>query len=304
MLKTKERFHPGLEPLHAKILERDSEAIARFDALIADAVAAMRAERPNDGVREGLFDPLPFLSMIDRFLYRDDPEWLDDPNFPEHKRTELLDRLDVLNHALGTYDAFINKLRPLVDEVSAKNASKSVRIHDLASGHAGFALRIKQEFGERVVVEASDIRPEYLEMGRRRAQEMGLGLEFFVEDALSMDGVRERGVDIVTCTQSIHHFPPGMVARMIGEASRAASHALLFIDGERSLLGLSMFLPAGIFVGRNLGLLRDGIVSLRRMYYKEELALLAALAPGVPEGARCITETMGPAHGYLLLRHG
>lgn len=299
----RERFLPQLAELHSQVERRDAEAIAKFDALLADALAAMRAERPNGGVRRGFFDPLPLLSVVDRFLYRDDPEWLDDPSFPEEKRTKLLDRLDALNDALGSYDAFVRRLRPLIEQANQRG-TKTVRIHDLASGHAGFALRIKQEFGADVIVEASDIKPEYLDIGRKRAKELGLNLEFYVEDALCMDGVKERGVDIITCTQSIHHFPAGMVSRMMGEASRAARSAVIFIDGERSLLGLSMFVPAGLFVGRDLALLRDGIVSLRRMYYKEELALLAALAPGVPPSAKVSTESMGPAHGILLMTHG
>lgn len=293
-----ERFQERAEALHAGVLSRDPEACARFDALMAEAILSMRAERPLS--MEGRLSALGFLDAADRFLYRDEPEWLDDPNFPEDKRTRLLDRLDAVNQALGIYDSFLRALRPLVDGAWAKRG-QAVRIHDLASGHAGFALRIKREFGERVRMEASDIKPEYLEIGRRRAAALGLDVSFFVEDALSMDGVCERGVDIVTCTQSIHHFPPGMVARMMGEAHRAAEHAVLFIDGQRSLLALSLFVPAGLFLGRNLPLVRDGIVSLRRMYYKEELALLAALSPGIAGRARVVTERIVPAHGYVLL---
>ena len=42
-----------------------------------------------------------------------------------------------------------------------------------------------------------------------------------------------RPTDVIVCTQSLHHFGPGMVARMLGEAARSARAAVVFIDGER-----------------------------------------------------------------------
>jgi hypothetical protein len=45
-------------------------------------------------------------------------------------------------------------------------------------------------------------------------------------------------------------------------------------------------------------LVHDGIVSLRRMFYEEELALLARLAPGLPS-CRVETGTVLPAHAFV-----
>ncbi|NUQ73708.1 MAG: methyltransferase domain-containing protein [Polyangiaceae bacterium] len=287
--------------IEAEVITRDPRAASRFDDLVAEALEQMRAIEPDRGrATLGPFDTTPLLSSIERRLYRNAPEWLDDPSFPAEQRIEALDRLDRVNRFLGSYDTFTALLMPLIE--AAERAGRSpVRVHDLASGHAGFAVLLKQVLGDRVVVEASDIKAEYLDIGRARASSLGVPVDFFIEDALAMDGIRARGVDIVVCTQALHHFPPGMVARMIGEASRAANIGACFIDGERSWVMLSALIPAATFISRSRTLLHDGIVSMRRMYYREELELLGALAPGVPADVRVEVGSSPPAHIYLRL---
>ena len=88
---------------------------------------------------------------------------------------------------------------------------------------------------------------------------------------------------------------------MVGEAARAARVGACFIDGERSWVLLGAFVPAATLISRSRTLVHDGIVSLRRMYYREELELLGALAPGVPEGVRVEVGSSPPAHIYLRL---
>src|SRR6185503_3151896 len=122
--------------------------------------------------------------------------------------------------------------------------------------------------GARASVEASDIKGEYLALGRARAAELGAAIGFFVEDALAPEGLRARGADVITCTQSIHHFSPGMVARMLGEAARVAEVGVCFIDGERSWLHCGLVATATALYARSYVLFHDGVVSLRRMFYE------------------------------------
>lgn len=275
------------------VVARNPEAIATYDAFIAEAVDQMRALRPTDtSTRTVVCDAL------DRRLYRNDPELLDDPAFPMAARSKGLDGLHRLNELLGSYEAFLQALMPLI-ELAEQHGHRPVRIHDLASGHAGFAVFIAQRLGSRVVMEASDIKDEYLDLGRARAREVGAAVAFFCEDALAIDGPRERGVDILICTQSVHHFPPGMVARMIGEAARAATTGVLIADAERSWLFYGLVAVVSAIHGRSWVLVHDGMTSLRRMFYEEELALLATLAPSLPPGALVETGTFLPAHAFV-----
>lgn len=306
--RTTAAFEGRARALEAGVVERDPEAIRRYDELIEEAVAVMRGARPEETVGGGPLRGAAILGAIERRLYKNAPERLDDPSYPEASRAQALEELDRFNQALGTYDSFIEILSPLIDaaerSLRAAGESRPVRVHDLASGHAGFAVLLKRSLGDRVDVEASDIKPEYLELGRARSAALGVRVDLFTEDALAMDGPRSRGVDVLLCTQALHHFPAGMVARMIGEASRAARTAACFIDGERSFLSLFRFLMAAPIYTRHRTLVHDGFVSIRRMFYKEELLLFASLAPGVPKDMVITTGSARPAHGFLTITRG
>lgn len=275
------------------VAAREPEAIERYDALVAEAIDHMRALQPTDSGTAAAV-----AGALDRRLYRNDPELLDDPAFPTEARERGLDGLHRLNELLGTYDAFLKALLPLI-EVAEERGHRPVRIHDLAAGHAGFAVFLKQRLGDRIEMEASDIKAEYLDLGRARARELGVEVGFFVEDALAIEGPRLRGVDILLCTQSVHHFPPGMVARIIGEAARAATTGVLIADAERSWLFCAAVGVISAVYGRSWVLTHDGVVSLRRMFYEEELGLIASLAPSVPVKARVETGTFFPAHAFV-----
>lgn len=280
---------PRTREIAPLVLKREPEAIAAYDELVARALSRMRAYRPRE---DG------WLMAIDRLLYANRPELLDDPSFPEHLRVEVLDRLDKLNDVLGIYDAFVALTVPFIDEARSGSTEK-VKVHDLASGHGGFGLVLKQRLGDAIEVVASDIKDEYLELGRAAAKRRGLDVGFVVQDALALENLADERVDVLTCTQTLHHFAPGMVARMIGEAARVARTGIVFVDAERSLMAIAMLGPFAALYSRSYPFLHDMITSLRRMYYEEELALLADLAPGLPESARIETGFTYPGHAYL-----
>jgi hypothetical protein len=296
MRRTAAEFAPRVAELEGAVVARDPSAIARYDALLEEATARMRALRPDARGVKALY------AAIDQRLYKNKDEILDDPSFPEDQRARSLDGLHRLNEQFGSYEAFVAALSPLFDAAQALR-SGPIRIHDLAAGHGGFAVLLKQRFGARALVEASDLKAEYLELGRTRAAALGVEVGFFVEDALAIEGARARGADIITCTQSIHHFTPGMAARMLGEAVRAAKVGVCFIDGERSFLFSWLVATAALLYTRSYVCAHDGLVSLRRMFYEEELALLATLAPGIPSSARIETGAMPPAHAFVRVTH-
>lgn len=280
---------PRIDELAPRVIAHEREAIDAYDRLVHDAVSRMRAHRSVDH---------RWLTLVDRALYANRPELLDDPSFPEEARVHVLDRLDKLNALLGIYDSFAELVVPLVERARASGRAP-VSLHDLASGHGGFACLLKQRLGEHVAITASDIRAEYLEIGRREANRRGLEVDFVVQDALSLHNLRAAGVDILTCTQTLHHFAPGMIARMLGEAARVARTGIVFVDAERSLAAVALLTPFALLYGRSYAFVHDTVTSLRRMLYEEELALLAGLAPGMPEHAQVESGFTFPGHAYL-----
>lgn len=297
MRKVQRELAPRAARLAPRVITRDPEAVRAFDALCDDAIARMRAERAG-GSRV-----VDAASALERPLYRQREERMDDPTLPAGERAEAIWALHRLNEHLGSYDAFAELVAPLVGRAEAAG-SRPVVVHDLAAGHAGFAVFLKRKLGARARLEASDIVPEYLELGRAHAAAAGVDVELLVQDALDLEPLARRGADVITCTQALHHFPPGMVARMIGEAARAARAGVCFVDGERSWLSFAFITSMAALYGRTYTLVHDAAVSVRRMFYEEELALLAALAPGMPESARLECGFAFPAHAYVRVTCG
>ncbi|MCP4245576.1 MAG: methyltransferase domain-containing protein [bacterium] len=194
------------------------------------------------------------------------------------------------------YRNFLARLEPLMA------AGRPARIIDLATGHGGFALalaRLARERGLDLEITATDIKSEYLDMGRRRAKAEGLAVDFRVQDAVDLSNLSLGQFDFVTCTQSLHHFPPGLVAVMFAEAARVATRAVLFIDGCRTFVRAVPLYAFCRLGQRDRIIAHDGWVSFRRFFVPEELDVLARLGPW---GRRARAYRIPPTHCVLELR--
>jgi len=287
-----EKNRSQTEALADGLLRQDPDAIAAFDTIAQGAINEMRAAKP-----EGLWPGL--AAAFDRRFYRNIQEFLDDPKHPMAARVRLLDRLDRINHYLGSYRAWEQIMAMLLPDNDA-----TVRVHDLASGHGGFALALKASWGDRAEVIASDLMTEYLALGREAASRRGLDVEFVKKDATDLGDLADANVDIFTCTQSLHHFSPGMVARMIGESARVARRGICFIDGERGLAPLCLMTTVQGLYSRSWTAIHDTYATFRRMPVAEELLLLAHLVPGIPSDARIVAERRAPGYVYLIVQRG
>jgi SAM-dependent methyltransferase len=292
------------------VRRREPAAVRAYDALVARAVSELRNQVEAE-VARGAFDRAAHL--LDRLMYRDVAEWLDDRSFDTELRVRALDRLDRMNEAIGSYDAFVSVIVPRVERARAAGVACPVVV-DLASGHGGFALELAKRLGAadgRARVIATDLLDEYLDIGRANARREGMpehALSFMVQDALDLRGLEEKvgaPIDVVICTQTIHHFPPGFVSRMLAEAASVARHGAVIVDGERNLFALLLVAAVVTAIGRGgLTVLHDAVVSMRRMYTEQELALLALLSPPGADGARP-TMSRGwvqPGHAWVELR--
>lgn len=282
----------ALETVLAKYepLVRGITDVATYDGLIARAAEELRGDA-EARVAQSRFER--FAHAVDRVVHHDTPEWLDDPSFDERLRVRTLDRLDRMNEAIGAYDAFFAAIEPAIERARSAGVARPT-IVDLASGHAMFAVALALRFGARegrVRVIATDLVPEYLELGRARARKLAMNddmIAFMPQDALDLRDLPAKiggPIDVVTCTQTLHHFPPGMVARLFAAASAAARYGAVLVDGERNPFALAMIAGVSVALGRgSVPFLHDAFVSMRRMYTEQELALFARLAPG-PERA-------------------
>ncbi len=280
-------------------LARRRAALAEAHALWADDRAAGRAafgrvaEEVIAEMREAVAAAGGLAARVDALLPTDEPEHIDDPAFPEERRVAALRRLDLLNRRFGSYARFLDALAPLID-------GRPTTILDVASGHGGFAIalaRLARARGLALRVIASDLRPEYVAVARARAAAEGAAVECRVADAFALDREFAPGeIDVITCTQSLHHFGPSLVAGFVAESLRIAGRGILFIDALRSL---SRLLALGAVTACTLdgAFFHDATTSIRKSFVPEELAAIARCAPG---GERVVARYLAP--GFNVLR--
>jgi 2-polyprenyl-3-methyl-5-hydroxy-6-metoxy-1,4-benzoquinol methylase len=277
-------------------LERGEPAARReFERLVERALLEMRRQVDAEAGRAGLRSG--WAAVLDAW-WRDTEagEYLDDPRLDRGVRVQILSDLDEMNELLGSYASFFARLEPFLA------GDRPTRLLDLAAGHGGFALfaaELARKAGHAVTITASDIKAEYLELGRERAQKTGVKVSFALQDALDLSNLAPGAFDVITCTQSLHHFRPGQIALMFAEASRVATRGVTFIDGARSARNAAAFVGIGLLLFRNTAFAHDALVSFRRFYVPEELELIARLCPG---GEHASADWILPGHCVLELR--
>jgi 2-polyprenyl-3-methyl-5-hydroxy-6-metoxy-1,4-benzoquinol methylase len=217
--------------------------------------------------------------VFDNLLYeRKREEYIDDPLLADEKREKLIENLDSLNRLAHSYDWFFRALEKFI----AKAPVGELTVLDIGSGHGAFPIRLadKRSLGGRTLsVIGSDISPLYVEKARDAARKQRVRVEFRVLDALKLDRMEER-FDIITSSQTIHHFSPAFLSELMARVRANAKVGVIFFDDRRSALTLLGATVGTLAVSRNPRFLHDGVVSVRRMYSPAELEMLARCAPG------------------------
>lgn len=236
-------------------------------------------------------------AVADGWLDTDEEELLDRQGFDEARRTRELEGIDRLNRAFGSYARFAEALAPLT------GGGERLTLLDIASGHGGFPMALRAMWAGRTPAPrliASDLRDEYLELGRRQAARRGLaGVEFVVADALALERHFAPGtIDVITCTQSLHHFGAAAVCELLVEAVRHARRGVLFIDLSRAATATVAANALGVLTVDG-ALRHDAVLSFRKAFVAEELSLLAACVPG---GERLESLFLPPAFTALRTR--
>ena len=270
---TLEEFRPRADQLADGLLKGEASAREALTHLGEQALAAMRARVHRLAGQAGWRERIAALG--DRIWYDGTlEELMDDPALEADRRTRIINELDDLNALVHTNDEVLRSLRPLL------KPDGTTRILDLASGHGGMALalaRLGRDAGLSLEITASDLKSEYLELGKAHAQAEGLDVHFRVQDALDLRNLADEPYHVVMCIQALHHFPPGLLAVMFEAAMRKAETGVLFFDACR---GMAPAMAVGALAWLRFGnrdFVHDTVVSLRRAYTPEELALLARL---------------------------
>lgn len=98
-------------------------------------------------------------------------------------------------------------------------------------------------------------------------------------DALALP-FADRSVDIVTCSQVLHHFPDDLALGVIREMHRVARVRSIISDLRRSWLAAAGIWTASFPLGFHPVSRHDGVVSVMRGYTPDELSRLVSRAIG------------------------
>jgi ubiquinone/menaquinone biosynthesis C-methylase UbiE len=96
----------------------------------------------------------------------------------------------------------------------------------------------------------------------------------------------DKSVDIVMCSQLLHHFPEPQALALIREMNRVARVRVVISDLRRSWVAAGGLWLASFVLGFHSVSRHDGVVSVMRGFLPRELAALVESAIGQPGVAR------------------
>lgn len=261
-------------------------------------VEQLRAERVRRSVKAG--KRARFGAAMDAALRTDAVEHMDEEGFPERGKLGIALGLHMMNVASASYRRFFEMLAPTLRRIEARYG-RPARVLELASGAGGFAFALDalaRRRGLRVEVTASDIVPLYVERGNARAAREDVPVHFRLLDAMAMNAIADGAFDVVFIAQSVHHFSPGKLARMIAESRRVATTAFVSVDGYRSL-GMVAFVAGTAALTFWPAMVHDAVISVRKFYGEADLEAIARMA--VP-GAEVSLGRIRPLNTVLTVR--
>ena len=198
-------------------------------------------------------------------------EYLDAPNVdPRLVRRSLAD-VALANALFGGTRAVLLELGDVLPELST-----SATLLDVGSGVGDIAARARQLAQQRNV-ELSLITIDMAETlavaSRARTGNAVRG------NATSLP-FADHSVDVVMCSQTLHHFDDASAAAVLRELDRVARVRVIVSDLRRSWLAAAGLWIASFPLGFHPVSRHDGVVSIMRGYAGDELRQLVASSTG------------------------
>lgn len=200
-------------------------------------------------------------------------ELLDDPAADEALATRSLRDVAVANRLFGGTSAVLGAIAPLL----RGSRGERLTLLDVGTGAGDIPERARALAG-RCGVALETIGLERTELVARAARaRAGHGV---AGDAAAIP-FATRSVDIVTCSQVLHHFDDESALPLLREMHRVARRMVVVADLRRSWAAATGIWAASFALGFHPVSRHDGRLSVLRGYRARELALLVHRAVGV-----------------------
>jgi len=210
-------------------------------------------------------------------------EILDDPNVDPALRERSHRDIELSNVLFGGQRAVMLALRPVFDEIAISTGdSPLATLLDIGTGLADLPWRareIARRRGVKLHTVAMDDAFTLVATSRHRVNAGVCG------DALTLP-FADGSVDIVLCSQVLHHFDHEPALQLIAELDRVARRRVIISDLRRSWIAATGFSVAAVALGFHPITRHDGRLSVLRGFTEGELGGMVVTATGVQPAIR------------------
>jgi SAM-dependent methyltransferase len=201
-------------------------------------------------------------------------ELLDDPATDTALATRSLQDVARSNRWFGGANAVVAELVPVL--AAAHGRSAPLTLLDVGTGAGDIpelARRIADRGGVHLLTMGLEVTPALAAASRPRSGDAIAG------DALALP-FADRSVDIVTCSQVLHHFVAADGARLLTELNRVARVRVIVADIRRAWAAAAGFWVGSWALGFHPVSRHDGVVSVLRGFRAAELSAAVVAATG------------------------
>lgn len=198
-------------------------------------------------------------------------EILDEPGVSPEVMQRAMADVEHANHLLGGTRAALKELEPALGELP-----KCATLLDVGTGTADIPESARLFAAKRGVTLRTigfDLSPVLVERYRQRNDTVVRG------NALKLP-FRDKSIDIVMCSQLLHHFRESEAKELIAEMNRVARSRVVISDLRRSLIAAGGLWLASFLLSFHSVSRHDGVVSIMRGFVTEELADLVRAGAG------------------------
>jgi len=204
-------------------------------------------------------------------------EFLDEPDVDPVVRRHAQSDIARSNRLLGGLRAVVVELRKTIAGIDG-----APTLLDVGTGLADIperATTVAAAAGVTLTTIGVDAAPSLL-VAARGCMTYGVCASAF---ALPF---RDHSIDIVMCSQLLHHFDWPDAERLVREANRVARHAVIVSDLRRSWVAAAGFWIVAVALRFHPVTQHDGVVSVLRGFTAGELRRLVARATGAAPTVR------------------
>ncbi|QJR34235.1 methyltransferase domain-containing protein [Gemmatimonas groenlandica] len=206
-------------------------------------------------------------------------EILDDPGEDPALALRSLRDVALANRFFGGRRAVLAEVRrELLRQRALDGASTAITLLDIGTG-LGDIPRAAQRMAAGTAVPLTTIGVELVPALAHAAS--AACTHALAADAMVLP-FHDGSIDIVTCSQVLHHFDGAEAERLLQECTRVARSAVIIGDLRRSWFAVAGLWAASFVLGFHPVSRHDGIVSILRGFTRDELQRLVERATGCP----------------------